>query len=757
MRTTLALFACLMLLMGTQRVRAQSEESSLLKLGLEELKGKSAEIRADGAQTLGDLGPKGATAVPALVNALTDSNAEVRGAVADALGKIGAQPTLAVPALIEGFNEKDLDNVAHCSAAVAAYATKNPTGLLPKIRATLKDASRRFGALMTLALMGKAATPAQADVLALMDDPAAKVRVASAEALGAIGTPVETSVPALVKALKDPDAEVRTAAADALNEIGAAASTAFPALETALKDTDRDVRLNAALAIAKMPGKAAVAVPGLAEALTNDDQHVRANAEDVLGQIGAPAAPAVPALIPAIKDVFPSVARRAEANIRRIAEALVVQKKALSVEALQKTIADLETALHAIAASPRKTEEYQKAQQESQAGISEAQFQLREELKSRSPHDAAVAEKAAPARHDLAEARRLIRQAEQMASKVSGKELRVSALEDVAMAKAQASDYEGARLMARALGTAESKEKILRKMAVQQIYDENYDESLKIIDGIASADSKIQGYALVVDTLVDLGKNTAALTAIEYAQAVKLPNGDGGIFDFLLIGRAFARAGNPEKTSAMASAIKSGGIAADAVKATLFTLAKAYNHDLAGARAKYAGIRLAPFQLLALEAIVEVQLKAGDKAGATAAGKQLIEVVQAEPAVPIDMILHLAHIQHTNGDTPGAQATIQIALDTALKKADALMLSEIVGSQTEIGDIDGALKTMAQIKTPADQAAARKAIASAKAKSGDVTGALAMASADADAFCQTEVLVGTTQGILESLKPLPKP
>lgn len=207
----------------------------------------------------------------------------------------------------------------------------------------------------------------------------------------------------------------------------------------------------------------------------------------------------------------------------------------------------------------------------------------------------------------------------------------------------------------------------------------------------------------------------------------------------------------------MASAIKPGDPKMDEVRATLFTVAKVYNHDLTGARAKFVGVHFGPLQIIALEAIMETQLKSGDKSGAAATCKQIIGIAQAAPNSPVGEIVSLARLQYNNGDSSGARTTIQTALDAALKKSDEPARGEIAVGQAEIGDIDGALQAMMQIKKPSDQASVRKAIACARAKSGDVAGALALAAADTDAYTKTEVLVGTAEGILASLQPTSKP
>ena len=93
-RMATVLIACSLLLIGIAEARAQSVDKVVLKVGLASLKNKSAAARVDGATTLGELGQKAATAIPALINALKDSNADVRSAAADALGKIGMQTSV---------------------------------------------------------------------------------------------------------------------------------------------------------------------------------------------------------------------------------------------------------------------------------------------------------------------------------------------------------------------------------------------------------------------------------------------------------------------------------------------------------------------------------------------------------------------------------------------------------------------------------------------------------------------------------------
>lgn len=760
MRITSVTALCCLLSSGGSGLLAhpQSGAKGILKDGLSELKSKSATKRAEAAETLGILGADAAAAVPALMSALKDSDSNVRSAAAEALGKIRAQPAVVIPALIEGFTEKDPEKLTPFVVACAQYVAVKPAAYLPTIRATLKDNSRRFGAALLLAGMGKDAAPALPDVLGLAQDPMAGVRVACAMSLGGIGAPPETSVPLLIKLLKDSDAEVRLAAAEALGDIGLPASAALPDLVAALKDKEDEVRVYASLAITKMPTKAADAIPALVEALQKDEAvKVRANAEYALGLIGVPAAPQLPVLTEALKDKSLLIGTAAGTNIRRVAEALAKEKKTLSVPVLQKAVTDLETALHTMAEASAKSDELKEQLKGIEPGVSEAQYQLKEELKSRSPEAAAAVRTTSPDRHDLAEAKRLIQQAEQTASQIADKDSKVGALEDVARMKAMAGDFEGARLIARTLGTVDSKTVILRKMAIEQAKSGDYSTAIDTLGGIGTAVDKMLAYSALVEELMKLKKADAAQESLSYAELIQMPTDERAIAFLFALGRIYAIAGSPEKTSALAASLKVEGSGGSEIKAVLYTIAKAYNHDLNGARTKFAEIHDPLFRLTALEAIATVQLKAKDYAGAAITGKQLIELSQKTSISPLEERITVAIMQSDNGDREGALATLRPALDEAQKKGQEETIGALAAVLSEIGDVEGAFKLIAPLKQMSDQVSARKAIATARAKTGDLTGALALAPADADALCRVEVLLGASEGILESLHPVPKP
>lgn len=750
---------CCLLPLSVSGAHAQSRfaDKADLQTGLKALKSKDPNKRLQGVFDLSVLKRKAEPAIPALIGALKDSDTHVRSAAADALKEIGMQPDVVIPALIAALTEKNKPTLLQIAQALSCYGQKKPASLLSRLRATLKDDRRRFGVLVTFMEMGKNAKAAQLDVLPLIQDPDTDVRTAAAGVLESIGVPAKTATPLLIKALRDPEAAVRISASDALGRYGAPASAALPALITALKDSDDTVRENAALAIGNMPAQAAGAVPALAEALQDQGRKVRANAAEALGLIGVPAAPQLSQLTAAIKDSFDPVSDAARISIHQIGEALAQKKKTADVAILHKAILDLEAALHTLATVTDRSDplHLQETLQESINGISIAQDQLREEVKARSPQTEAALQAAIAPRHDMAEARRLIRQAEQMVPMISDKDFRRKALADVASAKAVSGDFEGAIQIAGKLGTSAAKSSTLRWIADEQAKQGDYSGAVETIGGIAGAAEKMQTYVDVLDTIVRK-KATALMWQVFWPAAqVKAPNDDSFISYLISLGQVYAIAGKPEETSALAASLKDPAWAE--IQAALYTIAKAYNHDLTGARAKLAAVHHPNLRRVVLETIMIVQLQAGDYAAAAATGQQCIAVSQNSNTSPQEERFNVALLQSDNGDRAGALATLRPVLEEAQKAGDERTIGAYAALLPELGDSEGALKLITPLKQPSDQVSARKAIAFFRAKTGDVPGALALAPADADAFCRLEILLGTAQGIAKSLQHTPNP
>ncbi|HEV3021491.1 MAG TPA: HEAT repeat domain-containing protein, partial [Pirellulales bacterium] len=319
-------------MLTTTAIRAADDAASLAK----QLTSANAEERADAADSLGELGAKAKTTVPALVKALQDKDAGVRGHAAHALGQIGDKRADVVNGLFA--LAADQDALVRRAALRALRNLRLPHEvLMPKMVKALKTASPAdaAAALATMAEAGEEAVPFLSECLddkeacywaclALGDiGPAAKaavphlaklerheepqVRLQALVALGNIGPAAKSAVPAIVKALQGDKAEgVRYAAAFALGQIGAGDKASRAALAKTMDGDDPFLQVVSAWALARVAkddkqvqDKATTVILG---GLTSEKVDVRRAAARALAEINPPPEVVGPVLIKAIQD-----------------------------------------------------------------------------------------------------------------------------------------------------------------------------------------------------------------------------------------------------------------------------------------------------------------------------------------------------------------------------------------------------------------------------------------------------------------------
>jgi len=161
-----------------------------------------------------ELARRGALGIEALQKALHHENIAVSRTAAYGLSGAGKQ---AVPGLIAALGEDRPETVVH--------------------------------AVFALSELREQAAEAVPQLAGLLDHPEKNVRVAVAEALGMIATPVEACTSGLIRCLQDEDVQVKFTAGLALSRIGSGAAAAVPQLEIALDDENRYVRAHAAEAL----------------------------------------------------------------------------------------------------------------------------------------------------------------------------------------------------------------------------------------------------------------------------------------------------------------------------------------------------------------------------------------------------------------------------------------------------------------------------------------------------------------------------
>ena len=181
----------------------------------------------------------------ALVNQLGDREVSRRTKAADGLVKMGPE---AVDALIQGLADENLQ-IREMSIWTLSEI-KTPTDrVVPAIITSLADPEETVRVVGSVALqgIGEPAVPYLID--ALTTAPSADIRLNAAYALGEIGTPLDTIIPVLIKALTDVEWNVRRLVVRALVNIG---TPAVDPLVKALNSPDQDLRRMAERALNDM-------------------------------------------------------------------------------------------------------------------------------------------------------------------------------------------------------------------------------------------------------------------------------------------------------------------------------------------------------------------------------------------------------------------------------------------------------------------------------------------------------------------------
>jgi HEAT repeat protein len=200
------------------RAAKQAVPTALLR---DALKDRDIGVRGRAARILGDLGPRGEDATPALTAALDDADDWVRCAAAASLVKVlGRRGTVALPALFDGLQDEDADIRADCLAALKVLG---PAGreAIPEILHLLhdRDAEVRLQAAEALWCINHDAASALPVILAALKDRAKEVRLDAVALLDRLGPEVRSAAPWLLALANDEAAEVRRAAAEALRHI----------------------------------------------------------------------------------------------------------------------------------------------------------------------------------------------------------------------------------------------------------------------------------------------------------------------------------------------------------------------------------------------------------------------------------------------------------------------------------------------------------------------------------------------------------
>jgi HEAT repeat protein len=261
------------------------------------------EVRAEAIAALGHL--KADAAVDALVALLGDDAAELRAAAAESLGRIGA-PRAADP--LAKLAADDSFEV-QLAAGLALVRLDDDRGAALIARGLADNgAERREQAATAVATSFVNSERLVAALTHALADPALRVRLYAAVALGHIGSPA--AVDALLARLDD--RQNLTAILRAL--ANSKSDRAFPALIAALDDAQADVRAQAVdeVGVVDIPHR----VELIASRLADPAPEVRLAAIDRLCRLNA--RQAIPQIEPLVADPHPRVAARAARAIQQL-------------------------------------------------------------------------------------------------------------------------------------------------------------------------------------------------------------------------------------------------------------------------------------------------------------------------------------------------------------------------------------------------------------------------------------------------------
>lgn len=191
-------------------------------------------------------------------------------------------PEQRAKALVTQFGSTDAVRRAEASETLVAMGAEAIDALIQGV--SDKDPQIREMSAWTLSEIGAPAARVVPVLISILADPDENIRVMGSVALQNLGEP---AVPYLVDALGAESAEIRLNAAYALGEIGTPLDTILPALISRLTDPEWNVRR---LVVRALVTIGTPALDALIQALNSDDPDLRRMAERALSDIGTPEA-----------------------------------------------------------------------------------------------------------------------------------------------------------------------------------------------------------------------------------------------------------------------------------------------------------------------------------------------------------------------------------------------------------------------------------------------------------------------------------
>ncbi|MDP1581092.1 MAG: HEAT repeat domain-containing protein [Candidatus Didemnitutus sp.] len=216
------------------------------------LSAEQTEVRHTSAQILGGIGPAAAATIPQLITLLEDNIPVVRQQAIMALGAMGKAARRAIPQLIALVGPDQTSATRIAAATTLAAINLDFEQWIPAVLTMFqpnRSESVQAGAVAALVNVGAPAVPYLIDVLGEAD---VGVLLFATQALTQIGKASALATPRLIAQLHHDNWQIRLATIEALGAIGQDSESVMQALQSAKEDSEEVVQLSATLALERL-------------------------------------------------------------------------------------------------------------------------------------------------------------------------------------------------------------------------------------------------------------------------------------------------------------------------------------------------------------------------------------------------------------------------------------------------------------------------------------------------------------------------
>ncbi len=332
---------------------AAAEREALVPALIAALDDERSLVRIPVLAVLEKIGPEASDAVEPLMHLLSRSRDRDEGWIVGALGAIGPAAVRALPTMIDAASSRQsglmritrmtLKKLGPDAAESALRAFVDPLrdGKTSRLRAidlllefgpetaalaagellnALPGAGDevKFAVAGALGLLGPGTPGTVSGLIALLEDPAAGVRLSAVAALKGMGPGAAAASEALKKAALDPVPMVRREASAALAALIPPEDDSLPAIITMLESGDPASRDRALEVLSRMREAGADALSSLIASLRSGDERFARRSTAVMGQMGENALEAVPELMKVMREGGPVPWREVGEAIRTI-------------------------------------------------------------------------------------------------------------------------------------------------------------------------------------------------------------------------------------------------------------------------------------------------------------------------------------------------------------------------------------------------------------------------------------------------------